>query len=86
MKLRKGQVDANVTGFMVFAIVIVIGAIIFGEFDASAGNVSTSTAATAAIANISANTYSGINIVSIGPIVLAAVVILAIIGLLGARR
>jgi len=73
-------------GFIVLAITIIVGAIVFGAFDAASATIGLNTAATQAVQNVTANTYSGFNIISIGPIVAAAVVILAIIGLLGARR
>lgn len=83
---KKGQAQIGVIGFVVFAISVIIGAIVFGQFDTAAGTIGLNTAATAAVANVTSNTYNGFNIVSIGPIVFAAVVILGIVGLLTVGR
>ena len=81
---KKGQ-QMGVIGFIVFAITVIIGAIVFSTFDSASGTIGLTTAGTSAVKNVTANTYSGFNIVSIGPIVFAAVVILAIVGILSRR-
>ena len=75
----------GVIGFIIFAITVIVGAIVFSEFDDASDSIGLTTAGTAAVANVTANTYSGFNIVSVGPIVFAAVVILGIVGFLGRR-
>ena len=75
----------NAIAFIVFSITVIVGAIVFAEFDAAATTIGLNTAGTAAVANVTSNTYSGFNIVSVGPIVFAAVVILAIVALLYRR-
>lgn len=82
---KKGQVAVNAIGLVVFAIVIIVGAIVFSELDDTASSLSSTTAGTAVLANVTTNTYSSFNIVAIGPIVLAAVVILGVVGLLARR-
>jgi hypothetical protein len=84
MKYFKTQVDAM--GFVIFAILAVVGTIIISKFDSSAGSIASTTAGRAAINNITANTYGGIGVISIGPVIFAAVVILAIVGLLMGKR
>ena len=83
INLKKGQMNA--AAFIVMAIAIIIGSITFSIFDDAASSISTTTAGAASIANITVNTYSGINVVSIGPIVMAAVVVLGIVALLVRR-
>ena len=87
MRTLKGQANAiaTVTSFLIFSIIVIVGSIVYGLFDAASGSIASTTAATQAISNISTNTYSGINVVSVGPIVLAAVAILGIVGLLARR-
>ena len=82
--MKKGQA-ASVTGFVVFAVMIIIGTIVFSTFDKARTSIATTTSGTQVIQNITGNTYSGVNIVSIGPIVFAAVVILAVVGMLSRR-
>ena len=85
MKLGKFQGQSGVIAFVVLAIAIIVGVIVFSYFDSAASSIGLTTAGTAAVANVTTNTYSGFNIVSIAPIVLAAVVILAIVSLLARR-
>lgn len=86
MDKLKAQGALNVIGLVILAITIIVGVIVFSEFDDAAGSIGLTTAGTAAVANVTSNTYSGFNIVSVAPIVAAAVVVLAIVGLLAARR
>ena len=37
----------------------IVGAIVFGAFDVAAGQIGLNTAATAAVSNVTTNTYSG---------------------------
>ena len=83
---NKGQGMTSVVGFVAFAILVIIGAIVFSSFDASASSLlASNTAALAATANVTANTYNAFNIVSIGPIIYGAVIILGLVGLLYLR-
>lgn len=86
MDKLKAQGALNVIGLVILAITIIVGVIVFSEFDDAAGSIGLTAAGTAAVANVTSNTYSGFNIVSVAPIVAAAVVVLAIVGLLAARR
>jgi len=83
---NKGQGMSSVVGFVAFAILIMVGSIVFSSFDTSASSLlSSNTAASAATANLSANTYNAFNMVSIGPIIYGAVIILGLVGLLYLR-
>ena len=82
-KLKMQQIGP--TGMVIFAITVIVGVIVFGGFETAAGTIGLGTDATASVANVTANTYSGFNIVSVGPIVLAGVIILGILGFLSRR-
>lgn len=86
MKLFKSQAQMGVIGFIVFAITVIVGAIVFSKFDAASSGIGLNTAGTAAVANVTSNTYGGFGVVAIGPVIFAAVVILAIVGMLMGRR
>lgn len=84
---RKGQAaSTGIVTFIILAMTLMVGGIVFGLFDTAADSLSNTTAAQAAIDNVTLNTYSGFNVVSIGPIVMAAAVILAVVGLLTVGR
>lgn len=85
-QLGKFQGQGGVISFVVLAIAIIVGVIVFSYFDTASSAISLTTGGTAAVGNVTTNTYNGFNIVSIAPIVLAAVVILGIVSLLAARR
>jgi len=85
-KAMKAQGGLGVQGMVVLAITIVVGVIVFSSFDSASSTIGLTTAGTASLNNVTANTYSGFNIVSIAPIVAAAVVVLAIVAFLGGRR
>jgi uncharacterized protein (UPF0333 family) len=82
---KKGQVQ-QVNAMVFFAILLIAGVFIFSSFDTASSALATTTAGSAAIANTTANSYTSFNLVSIGPLVMAAVAILAVVGLLGGRR
>jgi len=84
-KFQEKRQQVGVIGFVAFAIVVVIGAIVFGQFDSSASGLVTTAGGTAAVANLTQNTYNAFNIVSIGPIIYGAVIILGLVGLLYLR-
>ena len=63
-----------------FAIVVIVGLVIFAQVETSITGLSG--AALAAKANVTANTYGGFQTISTGPTIIAAVVILGIVGML----
>jgi len=67
-----------------FAIVVIVGIVIFAQVDSSITGLTG--AGLAAKGNVSANTYGGFQTVSTGPTIIAAVVILGIVGMLMSRR
>lgn len=69
-----------------FAIVVIIGVAIFSQVDGSISTAGMSTAGAAAKNNVSLNTYGGFQTISSGPTIIAAVVILGIVGYLMMRR
>ena len=79
----KGQASAGAVNLLVFATLGIVSVLIYGQFDNMATtSLSATTAANAARSNFSANTYAGFQTLSVGPTVLAAVVVLGIVGLL----
>ena len=89
MKIRNRGLSA--VDLVYFAIVVIVGLVIFQNFSATSIIPASSTtasalAAKAASGNISANAYSGFQTISSGPTIIAAVVILGIVGLLMARK
>jgi len=71
-----------------FAIIVIVGIQIFASFDTVATAVipASSTSAVAAHANVTANSYGGFQTISTGPTIIAAVIILGIVGMLMSRR
>jgi hypothetical protein len=84
MKLRNRGMTA--IDLVYFAIVVIIGVAIFSGVDTSIGVSGWSTPAAAAKQNVSANVYSGFQTISSGPVIIAAVVILGIVGMLMFRH
>jgi len=80
--MKHGQVNMGPVQLLVFAVIGIISILIFGQIDATVSTSAIPTAGQAARANFSANTYSGYQTLSVGPTVLAAVVVLGIVGLL----
>jgi hypothetical protein len=80
----RGQAATGAINLLVFAVMGIIAILIYGQFDTTATTSlgATTTAANMARANFSANTYAGYQTLSVGPTVLAAVVVLGIVGLL----
>ena len=74
----------NASTLLVFAVMGIISILIYGQFDsqATASLGASTTAANMARNNFSANTYAGFQTLSVGPTVLAAVIVLGIVGLL----
>jgi uncharacterized membrane protein len=87
VKDKKGQAQlAPVFAMATFAILLIVGVMVYSNFDTqSAALLSSTSAAFASASNTSSNFYNGSNILSIGPVVLAAVIILAIVALLARR-
>lgn len=74
------------TSVVFFAITLIVGLMVFGLFeDSASSSLASTSASTAAVANLTANTYSSYNILSVGPVILAGATILAVIGVLGRR-
>jgi len=87
LKTSKGQTQvAPIFMMMSFAIIVIVGVLVFGSFESSATGIITTTQATASLSNITTSAYSGFSVMSIGPVVLAAIIILAIVTLLGRAR
>lgn len=84
MKLKNRGMTA--IDLVYFAIMLIVCVAVFESFSTSAGNVATNTAATAARKNVSLNTEAGFQILSSGPTIIAAVVILGIVGYLMMRK
>jgi hypothetical protein len=63
-----------------FAIVVIVGLVIFTQVETSITGLSG--AGLAAKNNVTANTYGGFQTISTGPTIIAAVVILGIVGML----
>ena len=71
-----------------FAIVVIVGLSIYASFASTATTImgSSTTAAKAAAGNVSKNTYGGFQTISTGPTIIAAVIILGIVGMLMFRK
>jgi hypothetical protein len=71
-----------------FSIVVIIGLSIYSGFDtvATTTMASYTTVARAAAGNVSKNTWGGFQTISTGPTIIAAVVILGIVGMLMYKR
>lgn len=82
MELRNKGMSA--IDLVYFAIVVIVGIVIFAQVDSSITGLTG--AGLAAKSNVSANTYGGFQTVSTGPTIIAAVVILGIVGMLMSRR
>jgi len=65
---------------------VIVGVVVYYAIDSSFSATSLTGAAGAAKGNVSANTYSAFNLVSVGPIIFGAVIILGIVGMLYMRR
>lgn len=87
MELRNKGMSA--VDLVYFAIIVIVGIQVFSGFSTVADTVtvSSSTAAYAASkGNVTANTYGGFQTISTGPTIIAAVIILGIVGMLMSRR
>jgi len=79
------QQAAGVITLVAVAVLIIVGIQVFSSFDTTATSLATSTNAPAAVGNVTSNTYAAFNLVSVAPIIIAAVVILGIVALLYMR-
>lgn len=84
LKETKSQQMGIITMIAV-AVVIIVGVVVFSAIDTSFNTASLTASAAASKGNVTANTYAGFNLVSVAPIILAAVVILGIVALLYMR-
>ena len=84
MALKKR--DAGILSLIVFSVLVLVGIVIFNSISGSTANLGSTTQSRMAIGNVSANTWGAFNLVSVGPIIFGAVVILGIVGLLYLRR
>ncbi len=80
---QKGQ-QMGVIGFLLFAVTVIVGVIVFSNIDTSL-TTGLTTAGEAAKDNVTQNTYSAFNLVAVGPIIFGAVIILGIVGMLYSR-
>lgn len=80
----RGQAATGAINLLVFAVLGIVAILIYGSFDNTASTAlgATTTAANMVRANYSAATYGAYQTLSVGPTVLAAVVVLGIVGLL----
>lgn len=81
---NKGNVSPMV--LVSFAVVLILGVVIFAGIDTGVGTAGLTGAALAARNNVSLNTYGAFQITSVGPYVMGAVIILGIVGLMMSRR
>jgi hypothetical protein len=79
---NKGQMAQGPVQLLVFAVIGIIAILIYGQIDQTVVTTTIPAAGQAARANFSANTYAGYQTLSVGPTVLAAVVVLGIVGML----
>jgi hypothetical protein len=86
---KKREVNKlNALDLVYFGILVIVGVSIFSTFDSSTTNMipASATSARAAAGNVSYNSYQGFSTISSAPVILAAVVILGIVGMLMSRR
>jgi hypothetical protein len=84
MKLKNRGMTA--IDLVYFAIVVMVGVAIFAQVDSSVSTTGMTAPAAAAKNNVSLNTYGGFQTISSGPTIIAAVVILGIVGFLMMRH
>lgn len=85
MDIVKRQ-QLGVVSLLIFAVVLVVGITVYASINTSTANIATTTVADMAIGNVSSNTNSAFQLISVGPIIYGAVIILGIVGLLYLRR
>ena len=83
---KKGQL--NPVYMIYFAVMLVVGLVIFNQVDTTNKTLisSTTSAAYAAASNVTSNTAGGFQTLSVSPTVIAAVIVLGIVGMLAVRR
>ncbi len=82
----KAQITGTIITVVIAAIMIIVGVIIFEETSTSINRGGWSAAANTSFTNVSANTFSGFDLLAVAIIVLAAVAILGIVLLLQGRQ
>jgi hypothetical protein len=84
MEFKRQQM--GVMSLILFAVTVLVAVVIFSSLDTSTANLASTTVATRAIGNTSVNVYSAMQLISVGPIIFGAVIILGIVGMLYLRR
>ena len=83
LKTVRGQM--NPMTLVSFAVVLALGVTIFYQIDPGVSTSGLSGASLAARQNVTANTYGGFQTLSVSPTVIAAVIVLGIVGMLAYR-
>ena len=89
MRRFKGQVEGTVVGVVIVAVLVIIGALIYGYVrDAITSPMATlnSSSFNTTVSQVTSNAYSGFNLLSVAIIVMAAVAIIAVVFTLLRRR
>ena len=76
----------GVMSLLVFAVLLMTGIVIYSSIRDSTTSLGSTTAADMAIGNVSANTWGAFSLVSVGPIIFGAVIILGIVSMLYLKR
>ena len=86
MEIKRQQM--GVMSLIIFSVLVLVGIVIFNSISISTSNINlgTTTAATASIGNVTGNTWGAMNLISVGPIIFGAVIILGIVGMLYLKR
>ena len=83
---NKGQSTTAIMGLIVFAVLLMILSKVFSSVENSFTVASSTSEAAYAKGNASNNTWASVQLSTVGPIVMGAVVILGIVGLLYRAR
>lgn len=76
----------GVISLIIFAVMVIVGVVVYSSIDTSFSATSLTGGAAAARGNTSVNTYGAFQLVSVGPIIFGAVIILGIVGMLYMKR
>ena len=85
-ELKRQGGGVGVISLIIFSVMVIVGVVVYSSIDTSFSATSLTGEAAAAAANVSANTYGAFNLVSVGPIIFGAVIILGIVGMLYLKR
>ena len=81
------QQGIGIVSLIAFSVMVIVGIVVYSSIDSVFATVTTSSdGAASAIGNVSQNTYGAFNLVSVGPIIFGAVIILGIVGMLYMRQ